>query len=680
MFKPRRMERVLIIGAKDDLEKTIEVLHRLDVAHINDFPSEGEDGLQRGTPIPKASEMSRQLVTLRASSKMLNLTPGEPALPEKLSDAQVTKELHSQVQDIELSVFSLVEECKRLEEETQKVVEKIELLRPFIHLPISLEDYAGYTNLTVLTGLLPDERRFIQEMPKVTDEYEFFYAAESQAAALFVVTSRAEDAKKLLLECGFTDVVLPQGGGLPSEVVESLEKDQARLHDLLEAKHRELTEYRQRHKEFILASEEYLSIQVQKAEAPIRFATTEHSFIIDCWVPEALFPQVKGVLDHELQGGLDIEEYPVTAGEAPPTLLDNPQPVRHFEFLLKMYAIPGYHDIDPTFVLSLIFPLFFGLMIGDIGYGIALILVGIIFLKKFKDSEALPDIGMYIIIAGIFASIFGLFLFGDMFGLPFAAVPGEEYSWSGLLHMTIPIASPIHKMEGIGLTQLLVISIIAGFLHLGLGLIFGFISERKHSLKHAFSKIGLIFVLTALTLLIFVMADWTIGQWLKPLHGTALAPFLWGFLIPTVKAGIPFGTMIIPYATIALGLIGVGIILASMGGFGMVEVLEVTGHLISYTRLAAICVAKGAMAFAFNLIGIGMILSGNIIIGILGVVLTVLMQLIVFALGGLSSGIQAVRLHYVEFFMKFYKGDGTPFTPFGYQRKYTTTSTTSTTK
>jgi V/A-type H+-transporting ATPase subunit I len=98
----------------------------------------------------------------------------------------------------------------------------------------------------------------------------------------------------------------------------------------------------------------------------------------------------------------------------------------------------------------------------------------------------------------------------------------------------------------------------------------------------------------------------------------------------------------------------------------------VTSHLISYTRLAVICVAKGAMAFAFNVIGFGLILSGNLIIGAVGVVLLILMQLIVFALGSLSSGIQAVRLHYVEFFMKFYKGDGVKFTPFKYNRKYTT--------
>jgi V/A-type H+-transporting ATPase subunit I len=228
-------------------------------------------------------------------------------------------------------------------------------------------------------------------------------------------------------------------------------------------------------------------------------------------------------------------------------------------------------------------------------------------------------------------------------------------------------------MESLGMTQLLVISIIAGFLHLGLGLLIGVLVERKHNRKHALTKVGLLFVLTALALLIFVMADWTIGQWLKPLKGSVVAPFLWNYLIPSVKAGISFGGLLVPYVTIILGILGIVLIIIVAGGFGLVEVLEVTSHLMSYTRLAAICVAKAAMAFAFNMIGLGLILSGNIVVGILGVILLIFMQLMVFALGALSSGIQAVRLHYVEFFMKFYKGEGVRFNPFRYIRKYTTT-------
>jgi len=383
---------------------------------------------------------------------------------------------------------------------------------------------------------------------------------------------------------------------------------------------------------------------------------------------------VKQTLKKETKGGVYAEECPISTTDEPPVLLENPKPVRSFEFFLDIYSVPNYRDVDPSFILSLIFPLFFGLMIGDVGYGILLVLVGIVFIKKFKNSQEITGIGWTIIIAGIFAFIFGLFVFGDMFGLAFQAAHGVEeqvYTWSSLLGVNIPIVSLIHKMESAGLTQLLVLSIIAGYIHLSLGLVFGMVSERKHNKKHAIGKFGLFLILTSLALLIFVMADWTMGRWLAPLKQSAIGPALWSSVINPLKMGVGVGDLVIPYSSIILGIIGIITLVLTVGGLGLIEVFEIMGHLISYTRLAALCVAKGAMAFAFNVIGIGLILSGNIIIGAIGIVVVIMLQLIVFTLGSLSSGIQALRLHYVEFFMKFYKGGGTKFTPFRYERKYT---------
>jgi V/A-type H+-transporting ATPase subunit I len=679
MFKPQEMQRTLLIGAKQDLEKTIELLHTLEIVHIIDFkPSDAEEQLRLGIPTKIASGVSQSLLKIRSSAQMLALEREKHVISEKLSEKQIQQDIALKIQEMELSVLSLTETKTRIEEHFRKIDERIRQLQPFVVLDIPLEDYQGYDHVTVFTGYVRDVKKLIENLPKITSDYELFTSdATDQMVALFISKPYAEDAGKLLNECGFTEVKLPEGTGLPKQFIEKWTVQKQELSDKLLQTTKDILEFRKRYAEFILASEEYLSIEVQKAEAPVLFGTTEHSFLIDCWIPKNEIQKVLKTLEKEMHGSLYIQEIEPKHDDEPPTLLKNPRPVQRFEFLLELYSIPNYRDIDPSFILSLIFPLFFGLMIGDIGYGILLILFGVLFMKAFKDSEGFSNIGWYIIIAGVFASIFGLFLFGDMFGLPFLpphAEAGEAaYSWSTLLGVHVPIPSVIHKMESLGMTQLLVISIIAGFLHLGLGLLIGMIVERKHNRKHAITKVGLLCVLTALALLIFVMADWTIGQWLKPLKGSVVAPFLWDIFIPLVKSGFSFGGLLVPYVSLVLGILGIVIIIIVAGGFGLVEVLEVTSHLMSYTRLAAICVAKAAMAFAFNMIGLGLILSGNIIIGILGVILLIFMQLMVFALGALSSGIQAVRLHYVEFFMKFYKGEGIRFNPFGYKRKYTTT-------
>ena len=678
MFKPKEMKRTIIIGSKNDLEKTIELLHSLEVVHIIDYTSnEKEDELHLGTPTAQASKISQHLLKLRSSAQMLEIDTESSSLSAKIPESQVKKDIDLKIQDIELTVLSLMKTKTRIEEHFKKNDERIIQLKPFAGFDIPLENYHEYDNIVVFTGYVNDLKKFQRELLKLTKEYDIFYSHDNeQMIALFISKNYAEDAMKLLIKCGYTEVKIPEKKGFPQESIEKVINSQAELSEKLEQTKNDLLEFRKKYAEFILSSEEYLSIQVQKAEAPVRFATTDYSFIIDCWIPTHDLKQVKETLKKEISVVLYVEDFEVKHEENPPTLLENPKPVRRFEFLLDLYSTPNYSDIDPSFILSLIFPLFFGLMVGDIGYGILLIIFGFIFMKKFKDSEGLSNIGWYITIAGIFASIFGLFLFGDMFGLAFQSPASEGghtlYSWSYFLGINIPIPSLIHKMEAFGLTQLIVISIIAGFLHLGLGLLLGIISERKHHIKHAIAKIGLIFVLIALAILIFVMADWTIGQWLKPLKQSVVAPLLWGYIIPFVKAGIYFGDLVIPYVTIILGSIGITTILLTTGGFGLIEVLEVTSHLISYTRLAAICVAKGAMAFAFNMIGIGLIISGNIILGIVGAILLIIMQLIVFALGSLSSGIQSLRLHYVEFFMKFYKGEGVKFNPFRYIRKYTT--------
>jgi V/A-type H+-transporting ATPase subunit I len=566
-----------------------------------------------------------------------------------------------------------------MEEELRNINDRAAELRPFAALGIPLEYYKGFKSISVFTGTIEDKTKLEKNLPKLTDEWEIFIPSDGSGYfALFVSNECRETVLKLLSECGYGELKVPQENGDPSMLLKQDAEKRADLTDRLKKAGDELLALRKKHADFILASEEYLSIEVQKAEAPIRFATTRHSFIIDAWVPGKDVVKLKSALDDGTDGSLYVEDFDAGHHEEPPTLLDNPKPVKPFEFLLGIYSTPTYREVDPSFILALIFPLFFGFMIGDLGYGILLIITGAVFMKKFRDNDGLFSIGWFIIIAGIFASVFGVLLFGDMFGLSFMPPPhhasgtGAEYSWSYLTGIDISLPSRIHKIETSGVTQLLLISIIAGFLHISLGLIFGIVNERKHDKRHALGKLGLLLVTTALAFLILVMGDGTLNRWLQPAKHSPIGPFLWDWVVHPLKSGFHFSGLLVPYSSLALIIAGIAILLGSVGGFGILEVLEITGHLISYTRLAAICVAKGAMAFAFNTLGLGLILSGNVFFGILGVVVIIIMQLLVFILGSLSSGIQAIRLHYVEFFMKFYKGGGVQFTPFGYRRRYTT--------
>jgi len=395
MFRPREMKRTLIIGAKQDVEKTIELLHSLEIVHIIDYqPSEAEEPLHLGTPTEKASGVSQNLLKLRSSAQLLMLEPETPSVSEKISEKQIQRDIYLKIQDLELSVLSLTETKKRIEEHYRKIDERIRQLQPFAAMNISLENYQGYDHVAVFTGYLRDLKKINERLPKITDEYELFTSDEKdQMIALFIAKPYTDDAGTLLNDCGFTEVKLPEGKGLPKQFIEKWTTQQKELSEKLIQTTKDILEFRRQYAEFILASEEYLAIEVQKAEAPVLFGMTDHSFLIDCWIPTDDLQRVKEILEKEMEGSLYLEEIEVKHEDEPPTLLKNPRPVRRFEYLLELYSLPNYRDIDPSFILSLIFPLFFGLMIGDIGYGILLILFGILFMKMLKESEGFSNIG-----------------------------------------------------------------------------------------------------------------------------------------------------------------------------------------------------------------------------------------------------------------------------------------------
>jgi V/A-type H+-transporting ATPase subunit I len=112
------------------------------------------------------------------------------------------------------------------------------------------------------------------------------------------------------------------------------------------------------------------------------------------------------------------------------------------------------------------------------------------------------------------------------------------------------------------------------------------------------------------------------------------------------------------------------------GLLALSEVIGLFTNLVSYTRLAALAVGKGAMALAFNTMLFPLIFeSGNIGLVIVGAIaLFVTQMFFVFFLGALSAGIQAIRLNYVEFFLKFFEGGGKEFSPLSYVRKHSVVS------
>ncbi|MFQ5837412.1 MAG: V-type ATP synthase subunit I [Thermoplasmata archaeon] len=655
MLKPKEMVQVLIAGPLDLLPKTVHTLYDLQVLHIVDFRGE-DDTFRLGRPLEKASEVSEALLKLRSIAGVLEL--------DKVKGLEVTEvgpDAPQRLATLELNIREEDESRKKIEGLIMDLTARIEALSPFAALGLDLSYYHGYDNLEVFVGRLSRELVGLDEM---TNRWELFSAKD--AIALFVERQRAGEVGDLLTGLGFTPLEVPGEEGDPGKMLKQILDEREKWKGRLQAVQERLSILRERFGSFVLSAEGFLTQEIEKAEAPLRFATSDHTFIAEGWIPKGRWEEVQSRLGEtgNLYVGLLAE-----AEEEPPVLLDNPKPVRPFELLTHLFSTPSYKEIDPTLTLFLIFPIFFGFMIGDLGYGATLAIIGALGLRKVRSTPDLRKFMAIILIAGIATAIFGAFIFADAFGIPFNA-PAEEHgpgeaakvSWSGLLGVEeIPIKASIHKLTDV--VDMLILSIVAAVLHLGLGFVMGFFNEFRHSKKHAAAKVAWLMVLLGLFIALTARVSWTrVGR------------FLWSTVLsPIPLDGLELFGFHIPWAAFILLLTGTVLVaifefLVTQNPVAVLEVASLLANMISYTRLAGIAVAKAAIADALNnAIFQGLLFSSSVIFIAIGVVVLILSQMMILLLGALSAGIQALRLNYVEFFMKFFKGNGVPFQPFGAQ-------------
>ncbi|MEE9196628.1 MAG: V-type ATPase 116kDa subunit family protein, partial [bacterium] len=318
---------------------------------------------------------------------------------------------------------------------------------------------------------------------------------------------------------------------------------------------------------------------------------------------------------------------------------------------------------------------FFGFIIGDLGYGSVFIIAGLVALWKIRPPSDFRNLMAVIMLGGVFAALFGTLVFGEAFGIPFhpaveavvggaqpVSAEGAALSWE-TFGVNIPLHASIHKLADVG--DMLVLSVVFGAVHLGFGYLIGIVNEIPRSKRHAAAKGAWLGILFGLFILL-----------MYAVRGNRVAGFVWNeilFFIP--RAVISLGGFEIPVASLGLLIVGAAAIVylealtkpINIAGFlGPIEIAGLLANVISYTRLAGIAIAKAALAEALMSLVFGsLIFTGQIAFVIAGFAALVVAQMLIFFLGGISAGIQALRLNYVEFFSKFYNGNGVPFKPFG---------------
>ncbi len=348
-----------------------------------------------------------------------------------------------------------------------------------------------------------------------------------------------------------------------------------------------------------------------------KFGETELTFVLTGWVPRKAYSSVQSRLEEVGQGIVLVRELPMTPEmqERAPVILDNPRPSRPFESLISLLDVPRYNHLDPTVLMSIFLPVFFGLMLGDIGYGAILLAASLLLLRKFSKGT-LRDLIIVIAIGAAWSIVFGV-LFGEFFGTLGESI-GIHPLWFG-------------REDPADVISYLLLTLAIGAGHVILGLILGvWEAIRDRSKSHLLERGGMLIGLIATFFLVGVLADY--------LPSTLMTPSV---------AGIILGIVLL---SASLGFIGIAI--------GWIEFIGLIGNVLSYLRLAAIGLASVYLAKIANEFA-GMV--GSLAVGL---IIALLIHAFNLALGAFSPTIHSLRLHYVEFFRKFYEGGGRPYEPF----------------
>jgi V/A-type H+-transporting ATPase subunit I len=338
-----------------------------------------------------------------------------------------------------------------------------------------------------------------------------------------------------------------------------------------------------------------------------------------------------------------------------PVEYDNPSFAKPTQMLMDVYSRPKFTELDPTLILSVIFPLFFGLILGDVGYGLILLAMCLV-LRKFLKGEEGTQLLIVLRNASISSIIFGL-LFGEFLGFP---LPWRPVIFSR--HLNIGAHEAGHGPQ---IPELMILAIWIGLLHITLGRVFGMINHARqdhgaHRTKAVMANFGWLLVMWGIMVMI-----WSIVQMPYMPDLTKFPPVIMNLNIAAIVGAVMLVTGVL--------------FIARDSGLELVELPTIISHVLSYSRIVAVGLSSVAIAMVVNYISIGLLIEPQlenitvtgVLFIILGVAVFLVGQALNLALGILGSGLHSVRLHYVEFFTKFYKGGGKKYNPFGFNRRFT---------
>ena len=635
MLKPVKMVKIRVIGLNTYKNIIIDDMHDLNVIQIENTDQEVAKIFNIQISNSKYKMLADNLSKFKG---FLSILPERPVKEKKYFSSQ--EELLESI-----SKITIAGELSRLKDDDDRynsiIRESQTILKPLEIISGFGEDLSILNNSYVESFIIGSS----MENASLKTDYSIFTDMGNGYSIVTINRKNEPEFLSLISSKTYDIMKVPELNGTVKDNIEAQNKIIADAREYLNGIASSLNALSDKYYETIAQIKEQLEIYVKEEEILSNIASSENAFAMEGWIPESEYENVSAILNKDSNNTVMIKT--IETKEDPPTKLSNPRHFKIFEFFIRFYSLPEEYEFDPTLIFALVFPVFFGLMVGDAGYGLVILLVSLFiihridhpptkshipkkisgFVLMIMGKNSLKTLAKALIPSAIIAIIFGI-IFNEFFGFTIYPVPFQ----------ISPAPVPVTH---IGL--LLVISGYIGLAFVTFGFVLGIINNFyiKHR-KAAIAKIGWILMAWAFAVL-----------GLNLIHRVSLSPTEFSSLIGYIMLIVGFIMVIVFEGTLSL-----------------MEIPSIISHVLSYTRIVGILLASVVLALVINTV-FRATLSDPFYFIILGVVILVVGQLFNLVIAVFEPGIQGARLLYVEFFSKFYFGNGKQFSPFGSHRRFT---------
>ncbi len=647
MFTPAKMCKVNILVLQKHLDSITSSLGDSGMLHLVNAVAQSPNHLLNVIDVEQSNLALQEMLTrcrLLIEALGIEKEAHAPTVAEleRPEIERLLSRIYDRYREQDQIIAQLLEESDSISKENLRLTE----------FPLQNVRLAALRNLShfyMVTGRMQMDA-FLRAR-QILEGQALFVRSEDSSGKVLVLSSRQnrwaveDDLQKL----GFSKIIPPEDvQGEVAEKRHELEDEIDELRRKLDAARLAILRLGEQYGGILLAIRRQLNSYLAVQQAQGMFGRLRHLCCVTGWVPKENLEALRRVVSRAT-GGVGIveavdadEDALVKAGlDNVPVKLSATALERPFQMLVSNFAVPNYHELDPSFFVGLTFVIMFGYMFGDVGQGAVLGLLGLYLRfsrRAFKST--VRDVGTLFSLCGLSAIFFG-FCYGSFFGY-------ENHQLFPPLWL-----GPIQQRD---IPQLLLTAVGMGVVFISMAVMINVINHflAKRYFEGTFDKFGLLGIcfywgMLGIGINIAISKSFSLWQLLF-----VAVPLLLLFLKEPLHNLLhhhnPF------YQSNAFSVF-------LEGGIELMETL--TGYLsgtVSFVRVGAFAISHAALCLAvFAVVGM---LKDMTLGGVMAVLAAVLGNLLIIAFEGMVAAIQCVRLEYYELFSRFFQGGGVVYQPF----------------